>query len=176
MMGLALILTSTLSAIAGILLGVSVAARPAGEEADVNEPQGHAATTQQRFISPEVFVYPMQSGNALSGYMVVRLVLPLAGQAGAAGNVPDEIVIADAFYASLFSMRSGDGLSDTLPSIDQLTSNFLLAANQNAGGQRYKSALVQQFDVFEPDTMRRKNVRDRMTEPDPEPQKPKPAH
>ena len=176
MMGFFLILTSTASALAGILLGVQVAAQSDGSAGATNGTTVPLETALPRYAVPEIFVYPLQAGNALGGYLVVRLVLPLATTAQESAEMQDETMIADAFYSTMFSMRSPASASDILPPLDKLTDAFLDAANRNAGYLRFEGAFWQQLDMFEPSTMRRKNVRDRDKEGDPVAIKPKSTH
>jgi hypothetical protein len=172
-----LILISTVSALAGILLGVKATTQSHDYAYPTSATKIPMEAALPRFVEPEILVYPLQVGNTLGGYLVVRFVLPLAAAAPEPDGIQDETMIADAFYSSMFAMRSLASTSDAMPPLDKMTAAFLDAANRNAGYPRFEGAFLQQLDMFEPSAMRRKNVRDRNTDVEPvvaEPKDPEP--
>lgn len=173
MSGIPLILISILSALTGIFFGVK-AAEPVdiGEEIKATQHD----SVQQQYIAPDIFFYPLHEGNKLIGYSVIRFVLPLAVAQDENPEFPDETMLSDAFYSAMFSMRSHGDVFDALPPLDMLTSAFINAANASAGYSRYDGALLQQFDYFEPNAMRRKNVHDRNNEATTDITKPQSTH
>jgi hypothetical protein len=173
MNGVPFILLSTMSALVGIYFGGKFATQNESVEGIKNN---ETEIAQPLFVTPDIFVYPLHAGNKLTGYFVARFVLPLAIGGDEKSEFPDDAITSDAFYAAMFSMRSPSGTLDSIPSMEKLTSAFIGSANVNAGYPRYEGALLQQFDYFEPDAMRRKNVRDRNTEADFEVAKPQSTH
>jgi hypothetical protein len=154
-----LVLVATAAALAGIYLGTEIAG--SSELAEPNDAVARNDEEAPRFATPDIFVYPLQSGNALGGYLVMRFALPLERLADDTVVLPDDAVLADAFYASVFSLRTSPENPDVLPPLQALSDKFVAAANLNAGSRRFNAALLQQFDVFDPKAMRRKNVRER---------------
>jgi hypothetical protein len=167
-MGFLQILLTTTAALAGIYFGAEFAKRndPAG--AETNNKAAHHSQTAPRFVAPDIIVYPLQKGNALGGYVVFRFAMAIGNASSEVPLLQDDILLADAFYASMFRTRNSADMPDKLPDPDEIAGLFLDEANRSAGSKRFEAALLQQFDVFEPDAVRRKNVRERKTsEPEP---------
>lgn len=151
------------SALFGIYIGDKLSSKiPNIEDGEVMQ----NSYAKLKYLTPDIFVYPLQAGGELKGYMVVRFALPMEEENSEKSMFPDEIITTDAFYSAMFSMRASGSAPDAIPSPDSLKSMFVTYANVNAGYQRYQGAFLQQFDYFEPDTMRRKNVRDRNMDAD----------
>ena len=173
MKGMPFILVSIVSALAGIFFGAKSVVQRAGVE---GKQISQIEATQPNFVAPDIIVYPLQEGNTLGGYLVVRFVLALAAEEKMESAYPDETLLADALYTSMFSIRSTGSGSDMLPPLEILTSEMIKTANLNAGYSRYEGVLFQQFDYFEPNTIRRKNVHERFNKVEPELIKPKTTH
>lgn len=175
-MNFVLALISTVSALAGIYMGARFAVPALEHKAVAGAPGEHGEALVPSYVAPELFVYPLQDGNALGGYVVARFVVQLKPGAAELVPIPDPVVLADAFYTSMFALRTQKKATDEPPPVDKLAASLLDAANSNAGNMRFENILVQQFDVFEPNTMRRQNVRDRMNKEEVKPVAPKQAH
>lgn len=166
-MGILLTLLSTAAALGGIYFGAGLAKKYDGSNIGQNRAALHKVEAAPQFAAPDIFVYPLQRENALGGYLVVRFALPIADMAAESSVLSDEILLADAFYASMFMMRTSVDTSDKFPQPDEIADVFLQTANRSAASPRFEAALWQQFDVFEPEAMRRKNVRERnISEPE----------
>ena len=167
-MGFLLTFLSTTAALCGIYFGAEFAGDIDGMSAGPKDTAQHEAKTAPQFAAPDIIVYPMQKGNALGSYLVVRFALQLSDMAAEPSVLSNDIFLADAFYASMFKTRISADTPDTLPKPDEISDLFLDEANRSAASKRFEAALLQQFDVFEPDAVRRKNVRERKTsEPEP---------
>ena len=173
MTGLPFIVVSIAFTLAGIFFGAHSVAHTEGSE---RKQAGQLEAAQANFVAPDIIVYPLQAGNTLGGYLVLRLVLQLASVEEEKSALPDETVLAEALYSSIFSMRSYGSESDTLPTLETLTSTLIKTANSNVGYPRYEGVLFQQFDYFEPNTIRRKNVLGRVNQSDFDLGKPKSTH
>ncbi len=165
MMGIPLILLSTLAALSGIYFGLQMATKTQPPDQEVAGAEQVLASP--RYAVPEIFVYPMQNENGLADYLVVRVAVSLAKNASEVSIPADDVLLADAFYSTIFAMRSRIAGFDSLPAPESMADALIEQANSGSGLKRFERAFLQQFDVFEPDGMRRKNVRERNIEPAP---------
>ncbi|MGB8819300.1 MAG: hypothetical protein WCC66_15395 [Rhizobiaceae bacterium] len=124
------------------------------------------------FAIPDILVFPMIDAGKLSGYMVTRFSLQIKNRNASRSPVGDDILLTDAFYSAAFEQIDSARPAGEVPNISELADKFLEKANEEAGTTRFESALVQQFDLFDRYSLRRKNVKERQIQQE---EKPKPA-
>lgn len=162
-MSIPLILVAMSAALTGLYFGSQVAGRaqmPAGEIAVAEH-----VKTSPHYAVPDVLVFPMQNEKGLAGYFVARIAVSLDQAAPLVTVLPDDVVLADAFYAAIFSLRAPVEQTDKVPDPGTIAEQLLAHANSGSGKLRFEQVFLQQFDVFEPEGLRRKNVRERNVEP-----------
>jgi hypothetical protein len=161
MTGIILSFVSTIAAICGIYFGTDFAKQATETGNSFEKTASHDENPKSLFVTSDVIVSPIIEENSLRGYIVAKYAMSLVEEGKKPLSVPNEILLNDAFYTSIYESRSYDSVRDTIPDASVITDSFLAAANRSAGSMRFENALLQQFDVFEPGGMRRKNVQER---------------
>jgi hypothetical protein len=139
----------SLVAIAASVAGIFAGQKLAGQKAENPSAADPAHPANPEFVTPEIMVFPIINAGNLSGYLVTRFSLQIKNQNASKSPVGDDILLTDAFYSAAF---------------------------EEAGTARFESALVQQFDLFDRHSLRRKNVRERQIQKEETPKPPKVEH
>lgn len=162
----------SLVAIAASVAGIFAGQKLARVKTETPSAADLAHPANPEFVTPDILVFPVIGSGDLSGYMVTRFSLQIKNRNASRSPVGDDILLSDAFYSAAFELTGSAQPTDEVPNISELADKFLERANEEAGTARFKSALVQQFDLFDRYGLRRKNVRERQVQQD---EKPKPS-
>lgn len=158
-----IVLLAITGSIGGIWAGHLASTK--AEEAKAFDP-AHGAVAQVEFLTPELFVIPLVSGANIEGYFVCRLVFAVDPSKPAMPGINEDTLLADQFHKVAFKSKFYSPADGNIPDVSGLVDALLSNLNDMAENDRYKSAFVQQIDVFNRDEVRQKVVEDRFNAPE----------
>lgn len=116
---------------------------------------------EKEFLTPDLLVVPIVNRTNLIGYLVCRLVFVVNPQFPAVKSIPEDVLLADGFYAASFKSHFYIPNVTDVPDMVGLADEIVSSMNSAAGHKRYLNVLIQQVDYFARTEVRQKVVESR---------------